>query len=119
MNIAITSEGKEISSRVDPRFGRTKWFVIYNTDSDAFEAIDNQQVLNLSQGAGIQAAQKVVDRNVQVVLTGHCGPNAFQTLTAAGVKVVVGVSGTVSEAVEQYKSGAIRPAASPDVEGHW
>ena len=94
MNIAVTSEGKDISARVDPRFGRAKWFVIYDTNTDGFEAINNEQVLNLPQGAGIQAAQKVVDRSVEVVLTGHCGPNAFRTLSAAGVKVVVGVSGT-------------------------
>ena len=119
MNIAITAEGKDISARVDPRFGRAKWFVIYDTDSEVFEAIDNEQVLNLPQGAGIQAAQRVVDLNVEVVLTGHCGPNAFRTLTAAGVKVVVGVSGTVKEAIQQYKSGAIKPATSPDVESHW
>jgi predicted Fe-Mo cluster-binding NifX family protein len=52
------------------------------------------------------------------VLTGHCGPNAFRALTAAGVNVIVGVQGSVSEAIERFKSGDLRTAGGPDVGGH-
>ena len=119
MKIAISSESMDLDANVDPRFGRARCFIFYDTDSDVFEAHSNQQVLNLPQGAGIQAAQQVIDRNVEVLLTGHCGPNAFRTLTAGGVKVVVGVQGTVKKAIEQFKKGHLKPAKAPDVEGHW
>ena len=119
MKIAITAEANEISAKVDRRFGRTKWFAVYDTDTEEWKWIGNEQALNLPQGAGIQAAQHVVNENVEVVLTGHCGPKAFRTLTAAGLKIVVNVTGTVEQAAEQYQAGALQPAANADVEGHW
>jgi predicted Fe-Mo cluster-binding NifX family protein len=119
MKIAVSSEGQHLSSIVDQRFGRAKWFVFYDTETDEFESHKNTQAMNLPQGAGIQAARQVVDREAEVVLTGHCGPKAFQTLRAAGVKVVVEVSGTVKEAIENFTSGALKPTGAPDVPGHW
>ena len=53
MKIAITAQGPELSAQVDPRFGRAKYFIIYDVDSDEFEAVDNEQNLNAPQGAGI------------------------------------------------------------------
>lgn len=119
MIIAVSSEAMGLDANVDPRFGRAQCFVFYDTDTDVFEARSNEQVLNLPQGAGIQAAQQVVDRGAEVLLTGHSGPNAFRTLQAAGVKVVLEVQGTVRNAIEQFRKGALKPAESPDVEGHW
>jgi predicted Fe-Mo cluster-binding NifX family protein len=119
MKIAISSEAMDLDANVDPRFGRARCFIFYDTDTDVFEARSNEQVLNLPQGAGIQAAQQVIDRGSEVVLTGHCGPNAFRTLQAGGVKVVLDVQGTVRKAIEQFKQGALKPAELPDVEGHW
>jgi len=119
MKIAISSQGTQPTADVDPRFGRTKWFILYDTETGEFESISNDQVLNLPQGAGIQAAQQVVGQNAEVVLTGHCGPNAFRTLNAAGVQVVIGVSGSVEQAIKQYQGGLLKPAEDADVEGHW
>lgn len=104
---------------VDPRFGRARCFVFYDTESGEFEAHDNTQVLNLPQGAGIQAARTVIDGGAEVLITGHCGPNAFRTLQAGGVKVVVGAQGTVKEAIEKFQKGVLKAAQSADVEGHW
>jgi len=119
MKIAITSQGAELSSEVDPRFGRAQCFVVYDLDTDDLEAVDNDQNLNASQGAGIQAAQNVASQDVEAVLTGHCGPNAFKTLDSAGIKVVVGVTGTVQEAIDAFKAGELKPTDHADVEGHW
>jgi predicted Fe-Mo cluster-binding NifX family protein len=119
MKIAISSEAMDLEANVDPRFGRARCFIFYDTDSDVFEARSNEQVLNIPQGAGIQAAQHVIDYGAEVLLTGHCGPNAYKTLQAGGVKIVVGVDGTVKKAIEQFKKGVLKPAESPDVEGHW
>jgi predicted Fe-Mo cluster-binding NifX family protein len=119
MKIAVTSQGNKPESQVDPRFGRAKWFVIFDTDTDSYEALDNTQVLNLPQGAGIQAAQHIIDSGAEVLLTGHCGPNAFNTLSAGNVKVVTGVGGTVGEAIDKHQKGEMKTAGAPDVEGHW
>jgi predicted Fe-Mo cluster-binding NifX family protein len=119
MKIAVSAQSSGLESPIDPRFGRARWFILYDTDSDVFEAFSNEQVLNLPQGAGIQAARQVADRSAEVVLTGHCGPKAFQTLQAAGIRVVVGVSGSVRDAIDRFKSGQLEPADRPDVQGHW
>ncbi|KPL11856.1 dinitrogenase iron-molybdenum cofactor biosynthesis protein [candidate division BRC1 bacterium SM23_51] len=119
MKIAITAQGKDIQNQVDPRFGRAPWFIIADTDTGQFEAVDNAQNVNALQGAGIQAAQNVARHGVACVLTGHCGPNAFRALLAAGIQVIVGIEGTVAEAIERFQRGELRPADRPNVEGRW
>ena len=98
---------------------RARWFIIADTSSEDFLAVENTQNVNAPQGAGIQAAQTVASKNVQAVLTGHCGPKAFHVLTQAGIKVYVGVEGAVSGALEQLKAGTLKEALTSDVEGHW
>ena len=119
MKIAVTAEGQDTSAQVDLRFGRAKYFLVIDTDSGSLEVADNKQNLEAAQGAGIQAAQNVAALGVECVLTGHCGPNAFRALSAAGIKLYVAVKGTVAEAVEQFKAGQLEPAEGADVEGHW
>ena len=119
MKIAISSEGTSLESPVDPRFGRAKHFVLVDTDTGEFSAHDNAQNLNAPQGAGIQAAQTVARLDAKAVLTGHVGPKAFTTLHAANVAVYTGTSGTVKEAIDQFKSGRLIPTTKADVEGHW
>jgi predicted Fe-Mo cluster-binding NifX family protein len=101
------------------RFGRAPWFIIADTETGEFQAVRNDQNLGAAQGAGIQSAQRVANHGAHVVLTGHCGPKAFRVLKAAGVSVHVGVAGAVSDAIEQFKAGALREADQADVEGHW
>lgn len=114
MKIAITSEGESPDAAVDPRFGRCKYFLIMDTDSGDFEAVENSHAQN-SGGAGIQAGQLVVSKGVGVVLTGNMGPNAFQVVQSAGIKVITGVSGKISEVLERYKSGKFEAAKNPSV----
>lgn len=119
MKIALSAKGNTLNSEIDPRFGRAAFFVMVDPETMAFEILENKQNLQLPQGAGIQAAQKVVERGAKVVLTGNCGPKAFKVLKATGVQIAVGVSGLVQEAINQYKQGKISFAAAPNVEGHW
>jgi predicted Fe-Mo cluster-binding NifX family protein len=119
MKVAVTSQGKDLASTVDPRFGRARYFVVADTETSEFEAVDNEQNLNAAQGAGIQSAQCVAGLGVEAVLTGHCGPKAFQALSAGGIAIYLVSAGTVGEALDKLKSGAIAPIDSADVDGHW
>jgi predicted Fe-Mo cluster-binding NifX family protein len=119
MKLAISAQGAGLESPVDPRFGRATYFVVVDTDTGDIRAQDNAVNLNAAQGAGIQAGKNVVDLGVEAVITGHVGPKAFATLQAGGVKVYTGASGTVAEALDQFKAGKLRCTETPDVEGHW
>jgi predicted Fe-Mo cluster-binding NifX family protein len=119
MKLAVTSQGNNLQSSLDSRFGRARYFVIVDTETGAFSAVDNTVNLNAAQGAGIQAGKRVAELGVEGVITGHIGPKAFSTLQAAGMKIHTGASGTVADAIEQFKRGKLAAAASADVEGHW
>ena len=119
MKIAISASGPELSSPVDVRFGRAPWFIIADTDSGEWRAVENKQNMQAAQGAGIQSAECVAREGVEAVLTGHCGPRAYHTLKVADIELVVGVQGIVSEAIERFKKGELESARSADVEGHW
>ena len=114
MNIAITATEPSLDAKVDPRFGRCPYFLIVDTDTMKFEALENPNMM-LGGGAGIQSAQLMAQKGVQAVLTGNCGPNAYQTLSAAGIEVIIGCSGTVADVVEQFKAGQLNAAGQPNV----
>jgi predicted Fe-Mo cluster-binding NifX family protein len=118
MKIAVSSNGKDLDSQIDPRFGRCAYFIIVETDDMSFEAFDNESIA-LGGGAGIQSAQFVASKGAVVVITGNCGPNAVQTLAAASVKIYVGQSGTVRESIEKYMKGDIKSTNTPNVADHY
>ncbi|MDY0003503.1 MAG: NifB/NifX family molybdenum-iron cluster-binding protein [Polyangia bacterium] len=117
MKVAVSAMGATLDSAVDPRFGRAKTFLFVETDDMSFEAIENT-ASSLGGGAGIQSARLMAQNGVKAVLTGNCGPNAHQTLSAAGIDVIIGCSGTVLEAVTQLKAGGLVAATAPNVDSH-
>ena len=117
MKIAISANGKDLEAQIDPRFGRCAYFIIVDTDSMNFEVFDNESI-SLGGGAGIQAAQFVASKGAEVIITGNCGPNAVKTLTAAGVKLIVGQDGPVGQAVNNYISGNLKSTDKPNVIDH-
>jgi predicted Fe-Mo cluster-binding NifX family protein len=118
MKIAVTSTGRTLDSQVDHRFGRATCFLIVDTETTDHSAIDNASAA-AAGGAGISAAKAVIDAGAEAVLTGNCGPNAERALSAAGVELYTGVTGTISEAVGLFKSGKLAPAAGPNVKAHF
>ena len=119
MKIAVTSRGTDLASEVDERFGRARYFIIYDTDTGEHRVVDNEVNLNAPQGAGVQSGETVVREGAGALLTGHCGPKAFRVLKAAGVEVFNGCSGTVEEAIERFRKGDLERSEAPDVQGHW
>jgi predicted Fe-Mo cluster-binding NifX family protein len=118
MKICVPASSDDLDADVDPRFGRCQYFVIVDSETMEFSAILNDST-NAAHGAGIQAAQTVTNMGAKVVLTGNVGPNAFNVLSATGIKIVTGVSGSVRDAVERYKSGQLKETTNPTVGGHF
>jgi predicted Fe-Mo cluster-binding NifX family protein/ferredoxin len=118
MKIAVTSTGPTLDDNVEARFGRCAYFLIIDTDTMQLEAIENPNIA-LGGGAGIQSAQLMSEKGVTLVLTGNCGPNAFAVFGQAGIQVIVGVSGPVRNAVEQFKTGAFSSVSGPNVASHF
>jgi len=114
MKICVTSLGNNLSSQVDQRFGRCEYFIIADTETLDFEAVQNPGLAAMG-GAGIQSAQLMAEKQVKAVLTGNVGPNAFQALQAAGIDIITGVSGSVRSAIEEYKKGGMKPTQSVSV----
>jgi len=118
MRIAVSATGPSLDAEVDPRFGRCQYFVIVDPDTMDFEAFENSNVM-AGGGAGISTAQTIANMGAQLVLTGNCGPNAYQTLAAAGVQVITGALGTVRDAIESYKAGRLQSTSQPSVGSHY
>ena len=117
MKIAISSQEKDLTSEVDPRFGRCTYFVLYDSESGEHEVIENPGV-NASSGAGIETARFIANLNVQAILTGNVGPNAYTTLDAADIEIYAGISGKISDAIEDFKNGNLKSTQAATVESH-
>jgi predicted Fe-Mo cluster-binding NifX family protein len=118
MKICVSAVANSLDAQLDPRFGRCPYFVIVDLESMQFEAIPNN-ASGAMGGAGIQAAQTIAGKGVTVLITGNVGPNAFQALSAGGIKIVTGAFGTVRESVEKFKRGELRETSAPTVGGHF
>jgi len=118
MKIAVAASGNTLDAQVDPRFGRCAWFVIVDSDTMEFEAVQNPGAMT-GGGAGIQAAQVVTSTGAQAVVAGNMGPNAHQALSAAGIQILPFMGGTVRQAVEAIKAGKLTAASAPTVPLHF
>ncbi|MCF8085171.1 MAG: NifB/NifX family molybdenum-iron cluster-binding protein [Deltaproteobacteria bacterium] len=106
MKVMITSTGVTTEDAMDPRFGRCSTFLLVDTEEETVQAIPNEAVTRGS-GAGIQAAETIVDLGAEAVITGQVGPKAAQVLKAAGIPVYVGGSGTAREALEAFRENRL------------
>jgi predicted Fe-Mo cluster-binding NifX family protein len=118
MKICITATSNNLDVPLDPRFGRCAYLLIVDVDTMQFEAIPNL-ASGATGGAGIQAAQTIANKGARVLVTGNVGPNAFQALSAAGIEIVTGASGSVREAIEKFKTGELKKTGAPTVGGHF
>jgi len=118
MKVAVSSNGKNLDARLDPRFGSCQFFLIVNPEDMSFAAINNKGAAQ-GGGAGIRAAQFLASQGVGAVITGNCGPNAVQTLSAAGIELFPDQAGTVKEVVERFKKGNLKPISEATVDSHF
>ena len=118
MKIAISSTGKDLNSSIDVRFGRCTYFIIADPDTMVYEVFENESS-TLKGSAGIQSAQFVASKGVEIVITGNCGPKATRILEAAGIKVITGCSGTIKQALEDFKNGKLGTSLKLTVSEHF
>ena len=118
MKIAVSAQGRELNSPVNPRFGRCEYFVIYDQQTDSVESIANPGTTGAG-GAGIKTAQALANTKVNVVLVGNVGPNAVETLNAAKIDIYSGITGTVQDTLDLFKKGELVKTSQPSVESHF
>jgi len=118
MKIAISSSGKDLDSQIDPRFGRCQYFIFIDPETMEFEALENAGLM-ASGGAGVQAAQSVVQKGASAVITGNLGPNAASALSASGIKVYLVPGGTIRDVTEAFKTGKLQEASGATVPSHF
>lgn len=119
MKVAVTSYGSDCSDKVDPRFGRAAYFMVYDDEQNTWHGASNQQNLEAAQGSGIQAAQNIWKLGADILITGNVGPKAFKVLSANAVKVYSAPESVVQEAYEDFKNGKLVEMKTANVEGHW
>jgi predicted Fe-Mo cluster-binding NifX family protein len=107
MKIVVTANGASLDAPASPVFGRCPWYVFVDPDTIEFEALENP-AMDAAGGAGIQAAQFVVEQGAKAVVTGNVGPNAFNVFESAGVPVYMGQGGTVRQSVEAFRDNQLR-----------
>ena len=117
MKVAVSAAGRTLDDRVDGRFGRCPWFLIVDTETMEVDALENHSI-GLGGGAGVQSAQVIIESGAEAVLTGNCGPNAFQVLRAGGVDVYSRVEGRIRDAVEAFSAGTLSLSPRANVRSH-
>ncbi len=114
--VAISANGKDLDARVEPRFGRARFFVLVDPDTQEWEPFDNLANLSSLQDVGILTAKNLTkSRVVETVLTGNCGPKAFKELKGAGIKVFLNARGSVREVLNKLRLGELKEASEPNV----
>ncbi len=119
MKVCITATKKDKKSKIDPRFGRAQYFLIFNDDGEIEETIDNS-AQSAQRGAGISAAQKLEDKDVNILITGNIGPNAYNALSAARIKVFLADANlTAEDAFDKWEKDGLNEIEKPNVGGHF
>jgi len=116
MKICVSSTGMELTSPIDPRFGRAAHLVVVDTEARDLTPLNG--ATGAVHGAGIQAAGAVVESGAKALVTGQIGPNAYDVLEAAGIAVHLTAGGTVAEAIEEFNAGRLEKLSAPNSRRH-
>lgn len=101
MIISIPVDEENLETKVSISFGRTNYFMLYDTDKEEASFIDNSAIAS-SGGAGIKAAQILVDNKVDAILTPRCGQNASDVLEGANIKLYKTTEPSAKENIDKF-----------------
>ncbi len=106
MILMISSQGNDLESPANPRFGRAPWFIRYDTQDDTWQAYENQAV-HQRGGAGVAAAQFLMDKGVETAISGDFGPNAHQALSAGNIEMYTFKDGQkpIQQIINDFQAG--------------
>ena len=113
MKITVSSKGKSLDSEVDPRFGRSTGFILFDTETENASYLDNSAQRELAQGTGIKTAQMIVEAGTDVLITAQLGPRAAQVLSKSEIKIYACTSGTVKEAIRALEEERLKELKVP------
>jgi predicted Fe-Mo cluster-binding NifX family protein len=112
MKIILTSSSDSIEANIDPRFGRAAYFLEIDTQNLDLTAHPNPAA-GSGGGAGVRAAQFVSEKSPDAVISGNFGPNAFQTIQAAGIPMYLyGTCQTIRQAIDSFNAGELEKIGS-------
>ncbi len=106
MKIGISAKGKTLDSLLDERFGRCEYFLIYNTKEQKVNILENKGQV-AAGGAGIKAAQQLIDEKVDIIITGHLGPNAYELIDRSGIKAYECKTTTINSAIKKLENNEL------------
>jgi predicted Fe-Mo cluster-binding NifX family protein len=116
MKITVSARGKTLDSDMDPRFGRSAGFVLFDTDTGNCDYLDNSAQSDPAQGTGIKTAQMIVDAGTGALITGQMGPRAASVLSRSGIKMYTCSSGTVKDAIQALERNALEALSSEAIQ---
>jgi predicted Fe-Mo cluster-binding NifX family protein len=110
MKIAFTASGEGWDAKIDPRFGRTDYILVYDEDNDTLSSTDNRDIKEVEHGAGPKTAQLIFELSPDVLITGNGpGGNAAAILSKMKVKIYVGAGGmNIREAYTAYQNKQLK-----------
>ncbi|MFX1511605.1 MAG: NifB/NifX family molybdenum-iron cluster-binding protein [Promethearchaeota archaeon] len=117
MRVAVSSTGENLEAPIDPRFGRCSYYIVVDLPDRTPQAIPNEAAIAM-HGAGIAAAQRLIQKGVQAVISGAFGPNAFQVLSSSGIQIFRAIPTTVKEALDMFEHNELTPLSSPSGPTH-
>jgi len=113
MKICFSASGENEKSMLNARFGRCPYFLVFDTDSKQWQAVNNQAAAEF-RGAGISAAQKVADLGCQIIVTGNMGPNAFNVMSTSNIKIYLGDLGkNIIDNLAMFEDNKLKELLSP------
>ncbi|MFX0171763.1 MAG: NifB/NifX family molybdenum-iron cluster-binding protein [Candidatus Hodarchaeota archaeon] len=107
MKIGLPSNGTDFTNQFSSVFGRCLYFIIYNSNNHEVEKAYPNTAQNATGGAGIQAAQSMIDNYVEAVIAPQMGPNAWNVLHGAGIKIYTGINGTIQQNINAFLDGQL------------
>jgi predicted Fe-Mo cluster-binding NifX family protein len=110
MKVCITAQGATPDAKVEERFGRAPYFILMDSETEAFEAVANP-FADGAGGVGPKAAQLILNHQVAVLISGLLGGNAKAVFESAGVSMYIYRSGgSVRDALKEFKNNTLERA---------
>ena len=109
MKIALSANSNDLNQLINPVFGRCLGFLIIEIEGKKVKesSFFENKAMNTTGGAGIAAAQEIINLEVQAVFSGNFGPNAFLVLNQAGIKIYQVNGMIVQDVIDKFISGEL------------